>query len=139
MERELRQSGSRQYDVLVVDAFNSDAIPVHLLTLEALELYWSHLKADGVLALHLTNNYLDLAPVAGKLGARLGKDVLLVTTPADGVSSAADWVLILEDSTTIAGHLTGKASAGEVTMPGSERLWTDDYSNLLGTVRRNPK
>ena len=62
---------------IVIDAFNSDAIPVHLLTLEALGLYWSHLKPDGVLALHLTNNYLDLVPVASNLGASLGKEVLL--------------------------------------------------------------
>jgi hypothetical protein len=137
MERELRQSGSRRYDVLVVDAFNSDAIPVHLLTLEALELYWSHLKPDGVLALHLTNNYLDLVPVVGNLGSRLGKEVLLVTTPTDGVSSAADWVLLLEDSVAIAGQMT--ASAAQVTLPGSERVWTDDYSNLLGTLRRKSK
>jgi hypothetical protein len=139
MERELRESGSRQYDVLVVDAFNSDAIPVHLLTLEALELYWSHLKADGVLALHLTNNYLDLVPVAGNLANRLGKEALLITTRKDGVSSAADWVLLLEDSGALAGDMTGDLSAGEVALPGSERAWTDDYSNLLGTLRRTPK
>ena len=137
LERELRQSGSRRYDVLVIDAFNSDAIPVHLLTLEALELYWSHLKPGGVLALHLTNNYLDLVPVASNLGDRIGKEVLLVTTPRDiGVSSAADWVLLLEDSGSIAGRMTGDAGASELTLPGLERVWTDDYSNLLGTLRR---
>jgi hypothetical protein len=140
LERELRQSGSRRYDVLVIDAFNSDAIPVHLLTVEALELYWSHLKPGGVLALHLTNNYLDLVPVAGNLGDRMGKEVLLVTTPRDmGVSAAADWVLLLEDSGSIAGRLTGDASASELTLPGPERVWTDDYSNLLGTLRRKSK
>jgi hypothetical protein len=140
MERELRQSGSRQYDVLVIDAFNSDAIPVHLLTLEALELYWSHLKPGGVLALHLTNNYVDLVPVASNLGDRMGKEVLLVTTPKDvGVSSAADWVLLLEDAGGVAGRMTGDASASELTLPGVERVWTDDYSNLLGSLRRKPK
>jgi hypothetical protein len=140
LERELRQSGSRQYDVLVIDAFNSDAIPVHLLTVEALELYWSHLKPGGVLALHLTNNYLDLVPVASNLGDRMGKEVLLVTTPRDiGVSSAADWVLLLEDSGRISGRMTGDASTSELTLPGLGRVWTDDYSNLLGALRRKPK
>jgi hypothetical protein len=140
MERELRQSGSRQYDVLVVDAFNSDAIPVHLLTLEAFELYWLHLKAGGVLALHLTNNYLDLVPVASSLGGRLGKEVILITTPKDvGVSAAADWVLLLEDAGWVAGRVTADGSASELTLPGMERVWTDDYSNLLGSLRRKPK
>jgi hypothetical protein len=140
MERELRESGSRQYDVLVVDAFNSDAIPVHLLTLEAFELYWSHLKPGGVLALHLTNNYLDLVPIASSLGDRLGKEVILITTPKDvGVSAAADWVLLLEDAGGVAGRVTGDASASELTLPGVERVWTDDYINLLGSLRRKPK
>ena len=140
MERELRESGSRQYDVLVVDAFNSDAIPAHLLTLEAFELYWSHLKPGGVLALHLTNNYLDLVPVASNLGDRLGKEVILITTPKDvGVSAASDWVLLLEDAGGVAGRVTGDAGASELTLPGVERVWTDDYINLLGSLRRKPK
>jgi hypothetical protein len=136
MERELELEGSRDYDVLVIDAFNSDAIPVHLLTLEALELYWSHLKPDGVLALHLTNNYLDLVPVASNLGASLGKEVLFVTTPRDvGATSAADWVLLAEDPAVFAPD-TGEHAGSELTVPGQERLWTDDYSNLLGTLKR---
>jgi spermidine synthase len=140
MERELRESGSRRYDVLVIDAFNSDAIPVHLLTLEALELYWSHLKPGGVLALHLTNDYLDLVRVAGNVGHRMGKEVLLITTPrAIGVTSAADWVLLLEDSRRIAGSMTGGASTRGLTLPGLERVWTDDYSNLPGALRRKLK
>jgi hypothetical protein len=139
MERELELEGSREYDLLVIDAFNSDAIPVHLLTLEALELYWSHLKPDGVLALHLTNNYLDLVPVASNLGASLGKEVLFVTTPRDvGVSSAADWVLLAEDPALFAPG-TGEHAGSEFTVPGQERLWTDDYSNLLGTLKRGRK
>ena len=139
LERELELEGSRDYDVLVIDAFNSDAIPVHLLTLEALELYWSHLKPDGVLALHLTNNYLDLVPVASNLGASLGKEVLFVTTPRDvGVTSAADWVLLAEDPAVFASG-TGEHAGSELTVPGQERLWTDDYSNLLGALKRRRK
>jgi hypothetical protein len=70
----------------------------------------------------------------------MGKEVLLVTTPKDvGVSSAADWVLLLEDAGGVAGRMTGDASASELTLPGVERVWTDDYSNLLGSLRRKPK
>jgi hypothetical protein len=140
MEREFRRSGSREYDVLVIDAFNSDAIPVHLLTLEAFELYWLHLKPGGVLALHLTNNYLDLVPVAGSLGARLGKEVLFITTPRDiGVTSAADWVLLAEDAGEFAGPVSGAVGVTKLTLPGLERIWTDDYSDLIGALRRKKK
>lgn len=140
LERELRQQGSREYDVLVIDAFNSDAVPVHLLTLEALELYWSHLRPGGVLALHLTNNYLDLVPVVSNLGHRLAKEVTLVTTPVEvGLSSAADWVVLTEPSRGSSGRVTEDADATELTLPELERVWTDDYSNLLGTLRRKPE
>jgi hypothetical protein len=136
MERELRQRGSREYDVLVIDAFSSDAIPVHLLTLEALELYWSHLKPQGVLALHLTNNYLDLVPVAASLGSTLGKEVLYVTTPRDiGVTSTSDWVLIAADSGAFADRVAEQSRATDLTLPAPERIWTDDYSDLLGALR----
>jgi spermidine synthase len=138
LERELRQSGSRRYDVLVIDAFNSDAIPVHLLTLEALELYWSHLKSQGVLALHLTNNYLDLVPVAASLGSTLGKEVLYVTTPRDiGVTSTTDWVLIAADSGPFADGATEESQASDLSLPAPERIWTDDYSDLLGALKAN--
>jgi spermidine synthase len=136
LERELRQRGSREYDVLVIDAFNSDAIPVHLLTLEALELYWSHLKPQGVLALHLTNNYLDLIPVAASLGSVLGKEVLYVTTPRSiGVTSTTDWVLIAADSGAFSDRVTEDSQATDLTLPAPEHIWTDDYSDLLGALR----
>src|SRR5207247_4303506 len=64
LERELAQSGAQKFDVLAVDAFRNDAIPIHLLTEECGELYFRHLKPDGLLVLHLSNNFLHLAPVA---------------------------------------------------------------------------
>jgi hypothetical protein len=120
----------------VIDAFSSDAIPVHLLTLEALELYWSHLKPQGVLALHLTNNYLDLVPVAASLGSTVGKEVLYVTTPRDiGVTSISDWVLIAADSGAFADRVAEQSRATDITLPAPKRIWTDDYSDLLGALR----
>lgn len=137
MERELEQSGSREYDVLVIDAFSSDAIPVHLLTREALELYWLHLKPAGVLALHLTNNYVDLMPVAATLGAALRKEVLYMATPrGDGVTSTSDWVLIAGDSGRFADRLAQGSEASDLTLTPPGRIWTDDYSDLLGTLRQ---
>jgi hypothetical protein len=137
MEQELRQSGSRQYDVLVIDAFSSDAIPVHLLTFEAHQLYWSHLKAGGVLAFHVTNNYLDLAPVVADVSAVLGKEALLVTAPVDtGVSSTADWVLVAGKQIELERGMVEGLVVTNLQPRAWERLWSDDFSDLLGTIRR---
>jgi hypothetical protein len=137
MGQELRQAGSRGFDLLVIDAFSSDAIPVHLLTLEAHRLYWSHLKPGGVLAFHVTNNYLDLAPVVADAGAALGKKAFLITSSVDtGVTSNADWVLLAGEPSRLASFGIDGLSAIRLHPRQAERVWTDDYSDLLGTIRR---
>lgn len=137
MEQELRESGSRQYDVLVIDAFSSDAIPVHLLTLEAHQLYWSHLRPGGVLAFHVTNNYLDLAPVVANVAAVLGKEALQVTAPVDtGVSSTADWVLVAATQVELERDMVDGLVVTHLQPRAWERIWSDDFSDLLGTIRR---
>jgi hypothetical protein len=137
MEQEFRQAGSRGFDLLVIDAFSSDAIPVHLLTLEAHRLYWSHLKPGGVLAFHVTNNYLDLAPVVADAGAALGKKAFLITSSVDtGVTSNADWVLLAEEPSRLESFGIDGLSAIRLPPRPAERVWTDDYSDLLGTIRR---
>ena len=73
LERQLANEGPQNYDILAVDAFSSDAIPVHLLTREAIQLYFRHLKPDGVLALHISNRYLDLKPVCEGGAAAVGR------------------------------------------------------------------
>ncbi len=137
LAREYDQSGSREYDVLVVDAFSSDSIPVHLLTLEAQRLYWRHLKTDGVLAFHVTNNYVDLAPVIANVAAELGKQALLVRTAAEtGVTSVADWMVVSNDPWPIPGAGTNGIIATPMQARPGTRTWTDNYSDLLGIVRR---
>ncbi len=128
MEREPPQD----YDVLAVDAFSGDAIPVHLLTREAVELYFRHLKPGGVLALHLSNQHLRLPPVAGRIAAALGKEARVVYSEANDPAGVfrAYWVL-----------LTGRqeffrvaevaAVARLIPEASGQPLWTDDYSNLL--------
>src|SRR5207247_7660453 len=93
LERETPQ----QFDVLALDAFNSDAIPVHLLTKEAFEIYLRHLKPDGALAVHISNRHLDLLPVVETLAAHLGlKTACLANTAtkAQWWAYAAQWVLV---------------------------------------------
>jgi SAM-dependent methyltransferase len=111
------------FDVIVLDAFSDDSIPVHLMTKEAFALYFRLLKPDGVLAIHLTNRYLDLQPVVQALAANLEKQTESVHNAAepDKQILAADWVLVH-------GQRTGSP-------PNSIRLWTDDYSNLFQLLK----
>lgn len=134
MMNELAQAKPQNYDLLVVDAFNSDAIPVHLLTLEAMRIYLSHLQPSGVLAFHVTNNYLDLAPVIARLGASFGKKALLVTTVGADESLTADWVLLGEHAEFI-WQETMEKTVVSVVPPSKGRPWSDDYSNILSVLR----
>ena len=84
MERELREQGSQQFDVLVLDAFSGDAVPVHLLTLEAAELYWQHLREDGVLLVHISNKYLSLHPVVRAGAEVFDKQFVMISDDPDG-------------------------------------------------------
>jgi hypothetical protein len=124
------------FDVLVVDAFSGDAIPVHLLTAEAMTLYRSHLAAGGVIAFHVSNQYLDLAPVIGRLAEANGMEAQEVHTAANeerGEMQAA-WVLVSARREFF--EVPEVARMG-VPVAASGALWTDDYSSLLPLVRWN--
>lgn len=124
------------YDVLVMDAFNSDAIPLHLLTREALRLYLSKLSDDGVLAFHVSNRYLEVAPVLGDLAADAGVTAYL---GRDAVSEGevelgrirSEWVVMTRDESNL-GTLTGDSMWELLGGDPDARVWTDDYSNLAG-------
>ena len=94
----LENQPAQGYDVLVVDAFSGDAIPIHLLTREAIALYRRHLAADGVILYHVSNQYLDLAPEVALLAASQGMRAAVIQSPPDdqgGLSST--WVLVTKD------------------------------------------
>jgi SAM-dependent methyltransferase len=120
----------QQFDVFAVDAFISDAIPVHLLTREAFDLYWRHLKPDGVLAVHVSNRYVDLAPIVGRAALDNGKMARIISNSSDPVAavSGATWVLV----TSRPGFFDRPALQGSppVEVPPGFDPWTDDYSNL---------
>jgi len=126
----LESEPPRQFDVLAVDAFIGDAIPVHLLTREAFDLYWRHLKPDGVLGVHASNRYIDLAPIVGRAAADNGKTARLVTNASDPNAAviASTWVLV----TSRPGFFERPALQGStpVEVPAGFIPWTDDYSNL---------
>ena len=122
-------------DLIIVDAFTSDAIPVHLLTAEALTLYADHLKPGGVLALHLSNRYLDLAPVVAStaekagLAGRIRTDIPNTTQINDG-KEISTWAVLANDPAT----LTPFANWDPLETDPNVRAWTDDYANILDVL-----
>ena len=136
MERELRDFGSRRFDILVLDAFSSDAIPIHLLTREAFDTYMKHLAPDGVLAVHISNRHFNLEPLTRGLARVLSLVALLIVNEEDEVYEifASDWVLLTSNMAV----LTNDSITEAVTPWSGDReeiVWTDDYSNLLGVLR----
>lgn len=127
------------FDVLAMDAFSGDAIPVHLLTKEALALDIRHLKPDGVLAFHVSNLYLDLAPVVQQLANAFGYGVVLVRNHAEeeDLVLAADWVLITNNRAVFENPAV-KLHSAPIAPRAGLRLWTDDYNNLL-QILKTPK
>lgn len=133
----LERQPPRAFDVLAIDAFSSDSIPVHLLTVEAFRLYLSHIKPGGVLAVHVSNKYLDLLPVVGQAAALLKKPAWVVDTEdedGNGVFGAT-WVL-LTDREEMFKEPEMKDMTSRLDATEGFRPWTDDYSNLLGILKR---
>ncbi len=124
------------YDVLVLDAFSSDAIPVHLLTREAFAVYHRVLAPDGVLAVHISNRYLDLRPVVRGLAAVFGDEVRTVyrgASPSEGASSST-WMLLTKNRAFLDDP---EVRSFDPEPPGApEVVWTDDFSNLLEVLKR---
>lgn len=139
LERELSQGQPQAFDILVLDAFSGDSIPVHLLTAEAFDLYLQHLRPGGLLALHISNRYLDLTPVVLLQARRLGLSSALIHHPSDGPHSfTSRWVLLsAEEDFLLIPQIAAARSPVPPSLP-SVRLWTDDYSNLFQVIRDNP-
>lgn len=127
----LEREPEQHYDVLAVDAFSSDAIPTHLLTLEAFRLYFHHLKPGGTLVLHISNRYVELQPVVAAAAAALGKRALVYKTGADERRSAfrTTWV-VMGDAEALSRPQLKDSGRPPVSLPNFN-AWTDDFSNLL--------
>jgi hypothetical protein len=120
-----------------VDAFSSDAIPVHLITREALGLYLRHVKPDGIVAFHVSNRFLDLVPVVARLAQEHGAHAVAVFEDADEGSSKTrtDWVLVSRDPKALAAKEIEAVSPEEPEERADWRTWTDDYSNLVQILK----
>lgn len=137
MEEELAAGKPHAFDLLVLDAFSSDAIPIHLLTREVMDVYLRHLREDGILAVHISNRYLDLQPVVEKLADASG---LVTATITDDSEDSwwiyrTKWMLLARDPA-----LLSAKEIEEKALPRSEEtdataIWTDDHASLIQALR----
>jgi hypothetical protein len=135
LDEEFREGKLGKYDILAADAFNDDTIPVHLITKEAIARYVSHLKDDsGIVALHISNRYLDLLPVVMSIAQEEGLSLLnvYVLPGPQPYASASHWVLLSPGEETFSADIFKDAAA-----PLSEKkipAWSDDYSDIISVI-----
>jgi hypothetical protein len=130
LERELASGRSRDFDLIAVDAFSSDSIPMHLLTAECADIYRQRLAPGGVLALHISNRTLDLDPVARGMASYLGwtaVQIVSVDNPATGEDSSR-WVLLTPDRAGLAHRLSDWSNRAPI-------IWTDDFASLWHVLK----
>ncbi len=132
LEREPPQG----FDILAVDAFSGDSIPVHLLTRQAFDLYFRHLKPSGVLAVHISNKYLDLEPVVAAAATWFSREAVMISNSDDHQKGvyASSWILVGSRTGFLGQPQIEKA--GTILAPAKNgALWTDDYSSLLRILK----
>jgi len=126
----LERQQPQQFDLLAIDAFSSDAIPTHLLTNEAFELYFKHLRPGGVLAVHISNRYVDLVPVCARAAEHVGKPARVVHSLSDGSFDTSVWVLVTANEALFEQPQFDGASMHPARAHPSFEGWTDRYSSL---------
>jgi SAM-dependent methyltransferase len=125
----LEREAPQNFDVLVVDAFSGDSIPVHLITVEAFTEYLRHLKPGGVIVFHVSNRFLDLKPVLLAIAERHGLEYAYLHESGESGGTTSDWIAITRDRSFIL--KPGIVEATEPVIPRPDwRLWTDTYNNL---------
>lgn len=138
MERELANHESQQFDVLALDAFSSDAIPVHLLTREALAVYFQHLKPNGILAVHTSNRYLKLEPVVARLARDFGYEAVDVSDDPPETKwwlFRSTWILVTKNRQFLETEPFASSILAHETNTAKKFLWTDDYSSLYEVLK----
>jgi spermidine synthase len=129
-----------RFDLIVVDAYGSDAVPVHMITREAVELFASKLAPDGVIAFHISNQFLDLEPVLGGIAGSLGYAALVrddnAITPAEQARGrvASTWAAVARLPRTL-DPLRERGTWRALRVHPGARVWTDSFTNLLGIIR----
>lgn len=128
-----KETNPRKFDVIVLDAFSGDAIPVHLLTKEAFELYLTRLNPDGIIAVNITNNYVNLKPLLVQVAHAFDLEYAFIYTPRMADTYAAEWGLLTRDKAALQSSVIQRTKQ-HGSYP-SVSLWTDDYSNLFQLLK----
>jgi MFS family permease len=136
LERELGSNGPQNFDLLVLDAFSGDAMPLHLLTKEAIELYLKHLKESGIIAVNVSNRYFDLHLELYRLADELNLGTALIEDRGDAIQSYDSvWMLLTRQREFLELPAIAARSVQRPPIPASLPVWTDDFSNLLQILR----
>lgn len=136
MEREVVDGKSQQFDLLALDAFSSDAIPMHLLTKESFAIYLKQLKQDGVIAVHISNRYLDLEPVVNELARQFGlKTVTISDDELEWFVYSTTWVLVTRNKALLETAEIRDAADAPSKKPAPPVLWTDDHASLYQILK----
>ena len=132
----MEKEADQKLDVLAIDAFSSDSIPVHLITREAITLYRRHMNENGAIVFHISNRYLDLNGVVRQLADSIGwKAVRVVDDPPESSHLyRSDWVVITRNERLLQ-TLRTEAGAEDVPAVAGRRIWTDDYNNLFEVLK----
>lgn len=131
MEREPPQ----EFDVLAVDAFSGDSVPVHLITAEAMDVYLKHMKPDGIVAFHLTNRFLWLPPVVENIARAKGLHAVLIHDENDNpLLRNTDWVLVARNPAVLGQEMIRSRATPIRGIPGLG-VWTDDFNNLFDILK----
>ncbi|MBX3604828.1 MAG: fused MFS/spermidine synthase [Piscinibacter sp.] len=131
----LEREPPQRFDVLAVDAFSGDSVPIHLITTQALAVYERHLADGGVIAFHVTNRFLNLPPVVQQTARARGLAALLIHDEAEHSDlRRTDWVLVARDPAVLDRPGLRDAATPFPVVPGL-RAWTDDFNNLFGVLK----
>jgi len=133
---QLQNMPDAHYDTIILDAYSSDAIPFHLMTKEAIELYLSKLKPDGVLLLHLSNMFFDLPPAVGAIMQEIGLPGLERRSSGESVpmSAPSSWML-LSPSISQLEAITQADPTWKAEIPVGKKVWTDQYYHIFDVLR----
>jgi hypothetical protein len=136
LERELASNGPENFDLLVLDTFNGDAMPLHLLTRDAFEIYLKHLKPDGIIAINVSNRYFNLPLEVYRLADEFDLGAALIENSGDAIQSYDSvWMLLTRNREFLELPAIATVSTPRPSIPPGLRVWTDDYSNLVQILK----
>jgi len=137
MENEIKSGHAQNFDMLALDAFSSDAIPVHLLTREAIEIYLKQLNPKGCLAVHVSNRYLKLEPIVMRLAKEFNLKAAEISDDdeTDWWIYSSTWILLTRNDELFRNGAIIEAASPPDKEAGKHPLWTDDYASLLPILK----